>query len=33
LIAIFLRNAGYLGAMLLQASPAAFPLPTWVTLA
>jgi hypothetical protein len=28
LIAIFLRDAAYQGAMLLQASPAAFPLPS-----
>jgi hypothetical protein len=28
LIAIFLRDAAYSGGMLLQASPAAFPLPS-----
>jgi hypothetical protein len=28
LIAIFLRDAAYQGAMRLQASPAAFPLPS-----
>jgi len=27
-MAIFLRDAAYQGAMLLQASPAAFPLPS-----